>query len=112
MGKLTKEQLAEQAEGYFEKYPNSNTFFATSDGMFFTQDNRAYAVDHAMAGNHDMYTLTRPRENDEAVEDPTRSTPDMKWTKEMLQNFLTVKGIEFAENETKSQLLDKINQED
>lgn len=112
MGKLTKEQLAKQAVGYFEKYPAVNTFFATSDGMFFTQDNRGYAVDHQQAGQLELHVFSRAKEKTEEETDPADMSPDMKWTKEMLQNFLTVKGIEFAENETKAQLLDKINQED
>lgn len=41
MKKYTEKELAEMAKGYFNQNPSVKQFFATQDGMFFTNENLA-----------------------------------------------------------------------
>lgn len=105
----TKEKLTQQSKAYFERYPGTDTFHATSDGMFFLV--RGFASDHAEKNGLESVTIRRVDIQEKKVEeDNGPETPNSGWKKADIQDYLTEAGIGFDEKDTVKQLLEKLNE--
>ena len=99
---LTKQELEDRAEGYFENYPNEHTFFATSDGMFFLSKNQVAAKQHARRAGKRIYMFSR--QHIEQALFPT-GEPQIAWKRDEIITYLNELGIEYDEKTTKKKLI-------
>ncbi len=56
----TKEQLEEEAKGYFMSYPKENIFLITADGLFFREVEGPAAKKYAERKGIEIFEVTRP----------------------------------------------------
>lgn len=107
--------IIEAAKPYFKSYPKVNTFYVTSDGMFFTPENRNAGVDHANKLKTPLVPISRKDIEDvvDSLSDrnpkgEAKDIPTDKWKNDDIKKYMLDKGIGFEEEDTKKVLLEKI----
>jgi hypothetical protein len=56
----TKEELIEMSRDYFDSFKDVDTFYATPDGQFFTDQKKSDAISHARAIKSEWFEIERP----------------------------------------------------
>lgn len=102
------------ARQYFDNYPGVNTFLVTSDGQFFTDENRNAAYDHQSRIKQGVKPNVIRRGNLEASsENHSKSeTPDSSWTVKDLKAWMDDNQVEYVTSDKKDVLLEKIANKD
>lgn len=107
---FARTELVELSKQYFESHPSEDVFYATPDGMFFTQANATDAKAHAQHLNAALETIrkTEITESKKIENQFSEGEPSDAWTVVELKSYMTENNIAFGVNDTKAVLLEKI----
>ena len=113
--KFSRTELVALSKQYFEAHPNEEVFYATPDGMFFTNASKGDANNHANHLKAALETIKRSEISAlaETGGEPSEikypdGEPSEAWKVAELKAFMTEKNIAFEDKDTKTILLEKI----